>query len=206
MIGSLLRPCAQGAPDPGWPDGSRQVEDTKVDAPERLQTARLLLERPRERDVEEILDRYASDAEVTRLLGWPRHRSVADTRAFLGFSDVEWERWRVGPYLVRAGAEGTLLGSTGLQMETPLRAATGYVFARDAWGRGLATEALRAMVELARTLGIARVQAWSHVSHAASRRVLEKCGFVQEGVLRRYLVFPNLGGEPQDVCCHAVLP
>jgi ribosomal-protein-alanine N-acetyltransferase len=206
MIVQLLRLCAQGTPDPGWPDGLRQAEEMTVDAPGRLQTARLVLERPRERDVEEIFHRYAGDAEVTRMMGWPRHRSAADTRGFLAFSDAEWERWKVGPYLARSRADGTLLGATGLHPETAFRASTGYVFARDAWGNGYATEALRAMVELAPSLGIARVQAFSHVTHAASRRVLEKCGFVQEGVLRRYLVFPNLGSEPLDVCCHAVLP
>jgi RimJ/RimL family protein N-acetyltransferase len=91
-------------------------------------------------------------------------------------------------------------------METPWRASTGYVFARECWGKGFATETLAAMVLLARTLGVQRLQALSHVDHKASRRVLEKCGFELEGVLRRYLVFPNLGSEPADVCCHAVLP
>jgi RimJ/RimL family protein N-acetyltransferase len=177
-----------------------------VNTPERLQTPRLALERPRAKDAEDIFRRYAGDAEVTRLLGWPMHRSVADTRAFLAFSDAEWEQWSVGPYLVRGGDDGALLGSTGLQMETPWRASTGYVFARDSWGKGFATEALAAMVLLARTLGVRRLQALSHVDHIASRRVLEKCGFELEGVLRRYLVFPNLGSEPADVCLHAVLP
>ena len=44
-------------------------------------------------DAVEILERYASDAEVTKFLGWPRPRSVQDTEAFLRFSAQEWDRW-----------------------------------------------------------------------------------------------------------------
>jgi RimJ/RimL family protein N-acetyltransferase len=43
-----------------------------------------------------------------------------------------------------------------------------------------------------------------HPGHRASWRVLEKCGFEREGLLRRYAAFPNLGAEdPGDVLCYA---
>jgi ribosomal-protein-alanine N-acetyltransferase len=46
-------------------------------APERLETARLILRRPRAADAPVIYERYASDPEVTRWLGWPRHTCPA---------------------------------------------------------------------------------------------------------------------------------
>lgn len=58
-----------------------------------------------------------------------------------------------GPYMIEARDTGMLLGSTGLLFETPSRAATGYVLAADAWGQGFATEALGAMLEVAREVG-----------------------------------------------------
>ena len=39
--------------------------------PERLDTERLVLRRPRPADAQAIFARYSSDPEVTRLLGWP---------------------------------------------------------------------------------------------------------------------------------------
>jgi [ribosomal protein S5]-alanine N-acetyltransferase len=169
-------------------------------APESFTTARLLLRRPTSGDAAEIFARYAGDPDVTRYLGWPRHRSVVDTEAFIQFSDKSWATAPVGPYLLLGRGDGRLLGSTGLDVEAPWRAATGYVLARDAWGRGFATEATRAMVELAGALEIRRLHAICHTEHRASARVLEKAGFVREGVMRRYLVFPNLGAaEPSDV-------
>jgi len=91
------------------------------------------------------------------------------------------------------------VGSTGLDFETQQRASTGYVLARDAWGRGYASEALAAVVELARELQIARLYALCHVDHIASARVLGRCGFLEEGVLRRYQVFPDPASSPSDV-------
>ena len=175
-------------------------------ASEQVETKRLILRRPRLRDAEAIFDRYASDPEVTRLLSWPRHESVEATRAFLEFSDAEWERWPAGPYLVESREDGRLLGGTGFGFETDYRAATGYVFARDAWGQGYATEALGAVVGIAREVGIVRLYALCHVENPASWRVLEKCGFTREGMLRRHSEFPNLRPEgPCDVLCYGLV-
>ena len=67
-----------------------------------------------------------------------------------------------------------------------------YVFARDAWGLGYATEALEAMVDVARQTGIERLEAICHAEHIPSVHVLEKCSFVREEVRREHFVFPNL--------------
>ena len=174
-------------------------------APDQIHTARLLLRRPRLDDAAGVFSRYASDPDVTRFVGWPRHRSIDDTRGFLRFSDAEWQRASVGPYLIFS-RDGRLLGATGLGLETPHRAVTGYVLNPDAWGQGFATEALEAMVSLADDLTVVRLYALCHPEHRASVRVLEKCGFTLEATLRRYAEFPNLApGEPADVLCYARL-
>jgi len=170
---------------------------------ERIETARLVLRKPGAADAEAMFSRYAGDPEVTRLLSWPTHRSVDDTRAFLALSDEEWRREAAGPYLIESREGGRLLGSTGLSFETPSRAVTGYVLARDAWGFGYATEALAGMVALAPELGVRRLYALCHPAHAASTRVLEKCGFAREGLLRRHSEFPNLQPGPSDVLIYA---
>ena len=163
-----------------------------------------MLRRPLADDAEAIFARYASDPEATRYLGWRRHATVDDTRMFLAFSEAEWTRWPGGPYLVESRQTGTVLGSTGLAFESSESAMTGYVFARDAWGQGYATEALTAILPLAPALGIHRLYAICHTAHQASARVLEKCGFVREGLLPRHTVFPNLmPGKAADVFCYA---
>ena len=174
-------------------------------APTTITTDRLILRRPQGIDATAIFERYAGDPEVTRFLGWPRHRSLADTEAFLKLSDSEWERWPAGPYLVLSQADGMVLGSSGFTFETPYRAATGYVLARDAWGQGYATETLRAIMEVAPAIGVLRLYALCHPQHRRSWRVLEKCGFEREGILRSYLEFPNLETGVSDVLCYAIV-
>lgn len=174
-------------------------------APLAVETPRLLLRPPTDDDAEEIFARYAGDEEVTRYVGWPRHQSLDDTRGFLGFARAEWERWPAGPYLILSRQDGRLLGGTGLSFEEADRAMTGYVLARDAWGQGYASEALRAVIELAPGLGVRHLHALCHVDHRPSWRVLEKCGFAREAVLSAHTVFPNLAlAQPQDTLRYTV--
>ena len=175
--------------------------------PERIETERLILRRPQSVDATSIFHRYASDPEVTRFLAWPTHRSVADTRLFLEYAEECWCRWPAGPYLIESRETGQLLGSTGLEFETSYRAATGYVLAKEAWGLGYATEALRAIQANSASLGIQRLYALCHHEHTASARVLSKCGFIFEGFHHAHTVFPNEGRDmAQDVVCFAWLP
>src|SRR5689334_13632978 len=158
----------------------------------QLKTTRLILRQPVMRDADEIFERYASDAEVTKFLGWPRHRSVQDTEAFLRFSAQEWDRRPAGPYLIVSRADGQLLGGTGFAFQTPHEAMTGYVLAKDAWSKGFATEALTAIVEVAAQIGVTRLFAPCHPEHRPSQRVLEKCRFVLDHGSKPMVEFPNL--------------
>jgi RimJ/RimL family protein N-acetyltransferase len=167
---------------------------------QRIETQRLILRRPVLADAESIFTRYASDPEVTRYVSWPRHVSLADTLAFLESRDAAGSASPAGAYLIFSRADGTLLGSTGLAVETADCACTGYVLARDAWGRGYATEAVAAMSALAASLSVRRLYALCHTAHRASAHVLEKSGFTREATLPRHTHFPNLrGGELCDV-------
>ena len=173
-------------------------------APEFIETERLILRRPLPTDAESIFARYASDPEVTRYLGWPRHKSIEQTRGFLSFSNDAWKKSPGGPYIIELRESRMVLGSTGFGFETPIRAAVGYVLARDAWGRGYSTEALRALTAVSSEIGVCYLYAYCHPEHKASARVLEKCGFVLEGTLPQHSEFPNLeGAGPKDVLCYS---
>jgi ribosomal-protein-alanine N-acetyltransferase len=170
---------------------------------EPIQTDRLVLRPPRAADAAALFD-LGSSAAVTKYVGWPRHTTLEDTHAFLKSSDADWERWPAGPLVIESRADGGLLGTSGLSFETSYRASTGYVLVQSAWGRGIAIEALSAIAELADGLAVRRLYALCHVEHRASARVLDRAGFEREGVLRKFMVFPNLGAvEPQDVFCYS---
>lgn len=63
----------------------------------------------------------------------------------------------------------------------------GYMLKRSAWGRGYATEAARRLLRFAfEETPLEDVVATTHPEHRASRRVLEKCGLIYEGMRRAY--------------------
>ena len=76
-----------------------------------------------------------------------------------------------------------------------------YDLAPTHWGRGIGTTAVQAFTGWAHTsAGVARVQATVLQSNARSRRVLERSGFLQEGLLRSYR---QVRGRPGDFWMYA---
>ena len=76
-----------------------------------------------------------------------------------------------------------LVGSCGLARRRSGAVEMGYWIARSFWGRGYATEAGSALVDIARTLGLPRLEAGHFVDNPASGRVLEKLGFEPSGII-----------------------
>lgn len=95
-----------------------------------------------------------------------------------------WSFWAV-----EERASGRLIGDCGIQ---PLEQRgpepeLGYDFHPDAWGRGVATEAARAVMAAAfGPLGLDHVLAVVKPSHVASQRVLEKAGLRRTGERQAY--------------------
>jgi RimJ/RimL family protein N-acetyltransferase len=83
------------------------------------------------------------------------------------------------------------------------RAEVGYALGRAAWGRGYATEALRALAAFAfGPLGLRRLEADVDPRNERSLQVLARLGFRAEGLQRgRYVI----GGEVQDAALFGLL-
>lgn len=85
--------------------------------------------------------------------------------------------------------DGEAAGGIGIEPGEGVRAKTahlGYWLGEPYWGRGIMTAAVRATVEhVLRAFDVARLEAPVFAWNPASMRVLEKCGFTREGVLRR---------------------
>ena len=68
------------------------------------------------------------------------------------------------------------------------KAEIGYVLSRAYWNRGVMSEALARVLVLAfDQLGLNRIEGFCQVDNHSSRRVLEKAGMKEEGVLRDYI-------------------
>jgi RimJ/RimL family protein N-acetyltransferase len=153
-------------------------------------------------DARAVLEGYANDPEVTRFLLWKPGQRLEEIETFLRRSVERWERGDLLTWAITMRDSGELIGMIHVNIETS--AQVGYVIARAHWNRGYMTEALRAVVDWTLTRGdIYRVWAVCDTENVASARVMEKSGMQKEGVLRSYLVFPNLGPVPRDCYCYA---
>jgi len=172
--------------------------------PDGFETTRLILRPIAREDALPIFAGYAQDPEVVRYVMWRPHRSLADTEAYI--SDcLAAPADKSRTYALLARAEGHLLGSFALRRPEPHRLDCGYVLARRHWGRGLMTEALTEVAGWAmRQDEIWRIGAVCDVENPASARVMEKAGLAREGILRRWLVHPNISPEPRDCFSYAL--
>ena len=154
----------------------------------RLETPRLVIRELAPTDAPAVL-RWAEDPEVCRYVAWGPS-GEAEVLAFLcACADARRATPRVAFELgFELRATGELVGAGGVRVRSAQHAEgdLGYTLRRDQWGRGLATEAARALVRFGQgVLGLHRIWATCHVENAASARVLEKAGLAREGRLRQ---------------------
>jgi ribosomal-protein-alanine N-acetyltransferase len=119
--------------------------------------------------VGEIVARQVADMEAGRAVHWSM-RGLADAE-FIGCCDLsEIDRRHK-------------------------RAEVGFMLGRDAWGRGFALEAMRSVVAYAAGSGLRKLTARTHLGNRRSEVLLEKLGFVEEGLLRGHIL---KDGERRD--------
>ena len=149
-----------------------------------VETARLRLRPPRLSDAPALMT-FFGDAEAQK---YTLHfDGLRACRRHIAAHDRHRRRIGCGPWLVTEKASGTAIGWGGLY-EDPCDRRWGievaYSFARSAWGKGFASELVAHCLAVARSeLGLAEIVAFSHPANTASRRVLEKSGFVFEQYL-----------------------
>ena len=137
-----------------------------------------LLLRPGWAEDAPALARAIGDERIVRNLArapWPYGEDEA--AAFL----AQMDEAPLPVFLVTTRSNARIVGAVGFAYAPSGEIELGYWIARDAWGRGYATEAARAAIEIARTLGWSRLEAGHFVDNPASGRVLEKLGFKATG-------------------------
>ncbi|SFO92477.1 Protein N-acetyltransferase, RimJ/RimL family [Geodermatophilus dictyosporus] len=127
------------------------------------------------------------DAEVMRYVGTGEVRDRAWYAAFVQRQQELAERTGLCLFSVLVAEE--VAGFTGIQPWTQPWGPTGVLeigwrLGRRFWGRGIATEAGRTVLDRARTLEVPRVVAMVHADNAASLAVARKLGLIEEAALR----------------------
>jgi RimJ/RimL family protein N-acetyltransferase len=169
-----------------------------LDFPEKIETKRLLLQRLRYEDAEEIFYCYASKPEATRFMSWPTHQSVEDSRKFVRYAIQSWALGLDYSFSIRLKDSGRFVGSFGVINEDG-KIQFGYVLSPVHWRNGYATEACQVIMARLKTFpGVYRVGTFVDADNIASVNVLRKSGLVEEARLVRWFKFVNQEMQPKD--------
>lgn len=135
---------------------------------------------------EESLVRHANDRDVWINLRdqFPHPYTPADAQAWIGFAGGQAQ-----PTSLAIEVEAHAVGGVSLRLHDDVErvaAELGYWLGKAYWNRGIMTAAVRAMTDYGfEHFALTRVYAVPFAYNVASHRVLEKAGYVCEGVLRR---------------------
>jgi RimJ/RimL family protein N-acetyltransferase len=156
-----------------------------VSYPERVETARLLGERPT----------AAHEAGHAALMADPRVAAwllpppaapltPVESRRLLGRLAEDWERDGFGLWMVRERSTGEMVGRVGLRrtdVEGAPEVEVGWAIAFDRWNRGYATELAREAIRLGEDeLGLRGIVSFTMVENEASQAVMRKLGMLPE--------------------------
>ncbi len=149
---------------------------------ERIETPRMVLERLRLEDLDEV-STLLRDPRVAAT-GWPGGRPPSERDVLVSVEDKHrhWERYGFGMWMMRDRQTGEMVGRGGLQWTTYVKdldeVEVGWSVVPERWRQGLATELALASIDAGfGPLDLERIVAFTTPDNVASRRVMEKSGF-----------------------------
>jgi ribosomal-protein-alanine N-acetyltransferase len=160
-----------------------------------LQTERFILRAVSADDTQAMFD-LMRIPEVNTYLGRPAMTTMEQAEKRVSMFTSRFDRGEGFAWAITRREEGLFIGTVVLYSldTTHHRAVVGYTLHPDFWGQGAATEAMVAVIDFAfKTLGLHSLKADADPDNAASRRVAEKLGFVQEGHFREDYYFEHEG-------------
>jgi RimJ/RimL family protein N-acetyltransferase len=143
-----------------------------------IETERLLLRRMRMDDADAL---HAIFRDPEAMLYWSSlpHASLAQTQEFMARTIESCEAGEADDFAVIY--EGRVVGKAGVWQADEI----GFIVARDLWGKGIAGEAVAAVIARAFAQGRARLRADVDPHNARSLKLLKKLGFRETGTAQR---------------------
>lgn len=167
-----------------------------------LETDRLLLRMWRKKDAPQLYE-YAKNPNVGPKAGWKPHESIAESKMIISSIFLANMCWAIVEK-----ETGHVIGSIGLE-EDKFRPNVkskelGYSLSEDYWGSGIMTEAAKCIITHSfESLKLDVLMIRTGNENLRSQRVIEKCGFMYEGTLRRtYRIYD---GSIREVRCYSML-
>ncbi|MEQ8266615.1 MAG: GNAT family N-acetyltransferase [Parvibaculum sp.] len=146
----------------------------------RQETARLLLRSSRISDAKALLPILGDEPSRPYTFNLV---SLREARRYIAANECQRRKLGYGLWIVIEKSSGQIVGFGGLY-DDPFDVLWGpeiaYHFTADVRGKGYATELTLHSLNAARELNLPEVRAFAHPDNVASKRVLEKAGFIED--------------------------
>jgi len=167
-----------------------------------IETQRLRLRLWTKEDAKELFA-YATSPNVGPSAGWKPHENIEESQKIIEQLFLQNDVWAV-----TLKESGKIVGSIGIEFDKRRPGVSskelGYSLSEQYWGKGIMTEAAKAVIDFGFSkLGLEVIAACTGPQNARSQRVIEKCGFVYEGTERR--TFKIYDGTIRDSKCYSLL-
>ena len=170
-----------------------------------IETERLILRPIRMEDAQDLFA-YACDEEVVKWLSWPKHENVK--RSETSIKDhflTRPDRGIPEAYAIVYKSDNKMIGTVDVHtVHHGDVGEIGYVLNRNYHNLGLMSEAIHAALPIWFNLcGFRRLEIMHNEKNVGSRRVIEKAGFIKEGIYRKLTVEKD--GQYYDFPFYALL-
>ncbi|KAK9671261.1 hypothetical protein RND81_12G017700 [Saponaria officinalis] len=152
-------------------------------------------------DADDFFVWASDDLLVTRFCTWDSYKSKEQAIEYINDNAIKHPYFKVICLNNKAIRAISLTLNDG---NDKCRGELGYGLAREYWGRGIAMWAAEAVVSTVfeERLELERVETLVDLENSGSEKVLEKVGFVKEGVLKKYCI---LKGKIRDMIIFSFL-
>ncbi|WP_055668681.1 GNAT family N-acetyltransferase [Desnuesiella massiliensis] len=169
-----------------------------------IETEKIRLRKLREEDAPELL-KYYSNEQVFRYLDWNGPETLERSYEVIRI----WNQGYIDGWIIRFAiadkVTDKIIGTIFLSEFQGKRAEIGYELSESYWRRGIMSEAIKEVLSLGfKKLGLVRIQAFVCEENIASKDLLKKFNFKEEGYLRKFECH-SVTGKCKDMYVYGVL-
>ena len=169
-----------------------------------IEAERVRLRHLEQSDADALFEIF-SDREALRFWSFPPYTQRAEAEKLLAEIHEHFRQKSLFQWGIASKSDDKIIGTSTLFRldDQSRRAEIGYILNRRYWGKGLAVEALTALLDFAfEKMNLHRIEVDIEPRNAASVKTIERLGFQREGYLReRWIV----GGEIQNSLFYGLL-
>lgn len=169
-----------------------------------IKTERLNLRRLRLEDSSDLVD-YFANKKVCKYLNWDGPKNLDKGFEIINIWNRQFSNGELIKFAIALKDSDKVIGTISLTNFKENKADISYELNEDYWRQGIMSEAINAVVSFAfEKLNLVRIQGFVRDENIASKELLKKLNFKEEGLLRKYELH-TIDGTYNDMCIFGLL-